>query len=238
MVGNPISMISFVVPAYNEEKYLGATLESIRGAMKSVGEPYEIVVANDASTDATAAIAEQGGARVVTVEKRQISATRNAGAKAARGEYLIFVDADTQVDAPVVAAALAAMKGGAAGGGAAVRFEPSAPRWAKAIIAVTIVLFRVAKLAAGCFVFATRTAFDAVGGFDERYFGAEEIVISRALKGQGRFVVLREAVTTSARKAYTHSIWDMVILVGRLALRGPSVIRQRRGMDFWYDDRR
>jgi glycosyltransferase involved in cell wall biosynthesis len=238
MVGNPISMISFVVPAYNEEKYLAATLASIHEATKTLAEPYEIVVANDASTDATAAIAEQGGARVVAVEKRQISATRNAGAKAARGEYLIFVDADTQVDAPVVAAALAAMKSGAAGGGAAVRFERSAPRWAKGVIAITIVLFRVAKLAAGCFVFATRTAFDAVGGFDERYFGAEEIVISRALKGQGRFVVLREAVTTSARKAYTHSIWDMVILIGRLALRGPSVIRQRRGMDFWYDDRR
>ena len=69
-------MISFVVPAYNEERYLGATLAAIHAAAREAGEPYEIVVANDASSDATAAIAEAGGARVVSVEKRQIAATR------------------------------------------------------------------------------------------------------------------------------------------------------------------
>src|SRR5258708_8702482 len=76
------AVISFVVPAYNEEKYLAATLAAIHEAARSAGEPYEVVVANDASTDATAAIAEAGGARVVSVEKRQIAATRNAGARA------------------------------------------------------------------------------------------------------------------------------------------------------------
>jgi hypothetical protein len=45
----------------------------------------------------------------------------------------------------------------------------------------------------------------AVGGFDEAFFGAEEIVISRALRNHGRFVVLKEAVTTSGRKLRTHS---------------------------------
>ena len=50
-------MISFVVPAYNEEKYLGPTLAAIRSAADAVGEPYEIVVADDASSDATAAVA-------------------------------------------------------------------------------------------------------------------------------------------------------------------------------------
>ena len=48
-------MISFVVPAYNEERYLGATLASIHAAALAVAEPYEIVVADDASTDATVA---------------------------------------------------------------------------------------------------------------------------------------------------------------------------------------
>src|SRR5258708_6345624 len=100
------TMISFVVPAYNEEKYLAATLASIHEAARCVGEPYEIVVANDASTDATAATAQAGGARVVNVEKRQIAATRNAGARASTGEILIFVDADTRIDVAVVRAAL------------------------------------------------------------------------------------------------------------------------------------
>src|SRR5258708_12427538 len=116
-------MISFVVPAYNEERYLAATLESIHAAARAVGEPYEIVVADDASTDATAAIAEEGGARVVRVEKRQIAATRNAGARAGTGNRLIFVDADTKVNEAVVRAALPAMDNAVVGCCAALLFD-------------------------------------------------------------------------------------------------------------------
>jgi glycosyltransferase involved in cell wall biosynthesis len=230
-------MISFVVPAYNEEKYLGATLESIHAAARAVGEPHEIVVANDASSDATVAIAEAGGARVVSVEKRQIAATRNAGARASKGEVLIFVDADTRIDAAVVRAALAALRSGAVGGGAGVRLD-DAPRWAHIATAALLTTFRWLGLAAGCFVYCTREAFDAVGGFDETYFGAEELVISRALGRVGRFVVLREAVTTSGRKMHGRSAWQMFKILLRLLIRGHSGVRRREGMDFWYEDRR
>src|SRR6202171_3539868 len=129
-------MISFVVPAYNEERYLGAALESIHSAAHAIGEPYEIVVANDASTDGTAALAQAAGARVVNVEHRQISRTRNSGAKAATGDPLIFVDADTRVNEAVVRAALAAMDAGAIGGGAAAVFDASAPRWGHRMMSV------------------------------------------------------------------------------------------------------
>jgi len=221
-----------VVPAWNEAGYLGATLASIHAAARALGIDYEIVVADDGSTDATVEIARLGGANVVTVAHRQIAATRNAGARTARGERLVFVDADTCVDAAVVRAALAAMEGGAIGGGSGVRFGAGAPAWAVAILWFTVRLFRIARLAAGCFVFCTRAGFDAVGGFDEAYFGAEEIVLSRALKRRGRFVVLREAVTTSARKSAQG--WQLLVVALRLALRGPAVVRRREGMDFWY----
>jgi glycosyltransferase involved in cell wall biosynthesis len=230
-------MISFVVPAYNEEKYLGATLESIHAAARAVGEPYEVVVANDASSDATVAIAEAGGARVVSVEKRQIAATRNAGARASTGEILIFVDADTRIDAAVVRAALAALRSGAVGGGAGVRLD-EAPRWAHILMVALFAIGRWLRLAAGCFVYCTREAFDAVGGFDETYFGAEELVLSRALGRVGRFVVLRQAVTTSGRKIHGRSAWQMFKIIARLFLRGPQGVRRREGMDFWYEDRR
>jgi glycosyltransferase involved in cell wall biosynthesis len=230
-------MISFVVPAYNEEKYLATTLAAIHEAARSVSEPYEIVVANDASTDATAAIAEAGGARVVSVEKRQIAATRNAGARASTGEILIFVDADTRIDAAVVRAALAALRSGAVGGGAGVRLD-EAPRWAHIATAAVLTSFRWLRLAAGCFIYCTREAFDAVGGFDETYFGAEELVISRSLARLGRFVVLRETVTTSARKVHGRSAWEIFRITARLALRGPRGVRRREGMEFWYGDRR
>jgi glycosyltransferase involved in cell wall biosynthesis len=231
-------MLSFVVPAHNEERFLGATLGSIHAAARAIGLPYEIVVANDGSTDGTVDVAREGGARVVTVIHRKISATRNSGARAAIGDRLIFVDADTQVDEAVVRAALAAMASGAVGGGSAVRFSEAAPGWATAMMRTTVWVMRAMRLAAGCFVFCTRAAFEAAGGFDEAYFGAEEVWFSYALKRHGRFVVLREAVVTSPRKFESRTFWQTLGLMLRLTLRGPRGLRDRRNMGFWYDDMR
>src|SRR3990172_9085891 len=99
-------MISFIVPAHNEQASLGPTLEDIHKAARAVGQPYEIFVVDDASTDATPQIAAQNNARVVSVNHRQIAATRNSGARAAQGERLFFVDADTTANPIAVAAAL------------------------------------------------------------------------------------------------------------------------------------
>ncbi len=230
-------MLSFIVPAYNEEKYLGATLDAIHSAARAVRVDYEIVVADDASSDATGAVAERHGARVVRVDNRQIAATRNSGARAATGERLIFVDGDTRIDAGVLRAALKALDEGAVGGGAGVRLD-EAPRWAHIFTSGLLLAFRYLRLAAGCFIFCRRDAFEAVGGFDETYFGAEELVISRALAKQGRFVVLRENVTTSARKLHNRSAWQVFMITARVAMRGRRGVRKREGMEFWYEDRR
>jgi glycosyltransferase involved in cell wall biosynthesis len=230
-------VISFIVPAYNEEKYLGATLASIHAAGKAVGEPYEIVVADDGSTDGTTAIAASAGAKVVSVAHRQISRTRNSGARAASGDRFIFVDADTTIDHEVVRAALDAMAAGAVGGGAAVRFE-TAPRWAHVLMKLFVPMFRILKWAAGCFVFCTREGFEKTGGFDETYFAGEEIIFSMALKRHGRFVIVRPMVTTSARKTEHRTGWQMLWLCLEVLVRSPFGIKQRSHADFWYDGKR
>jgi glycosyltransferase involved in cell wall biosynthesis len=231
-------MISFIVPAYNEERLLGATLDAVRAAALAIGEPYELIVADDASTDRTAAIAAQHGAILVSVAHRQIAATRNSGARKANGDWLIFVDADTLVSEAVVRSAVEALRSGAVGGGAAVEFDGTVPLYARLLLPVLVRSFRWAGLAAGCFLFCTRNAFAAVGGFDEAFYGAEELVMSRALKRHGRFVVLRQAVITSGRKLRTHSVREMLAILARLALRGPGAVKQRQGMDLWYAERR
>jgi len=231
-------MISFIVPAYNEERLLGATLDALRAAALATGEPYELIVADDASTDRTAAIAAQHGAIAVSVAHRQIAATRNSGARKANGDWLIFVDADTLVSEAVVRSAVEALRSGAVGGGAAVEFDGTVPLYATLLLPVLVRSFRWAGLAAGCFLFCTRHAFAAVGGFDEAFYGAEELVMSRALKRHGRFVVLRQAVITSGRKLRTHSVREMLAILARLALRGPGAVKQRQGMDLWYAERR
>jgi glycosyltransferase involved in cell wall biosynthesis len=231
-------MISFIVPAYNEERCLAMTLDALHSAGRALGEKYELVVADDGSTDRTAAIAQERGAKVVSVTNRQIAATRNSGAREATGDFLIFVDADTIVNDLVVRCAVGSMRAGAVGGGAAIRFDDPVPRYAQLLLPVILRLFRGIGWAAGCFLFCTRSAFSATGGFDERFYGAEEIAMSQALKRQGKFVVLKEAVTTSARKLRTYSGGEILIIMARMALRGTKSVKQRQGMDFWYAKRR
>src|SRR4051812_7050736 len=112
-------MVSFIIPAHNEELWIGKCLRSIGEAMTpargGLAEPYEVIVVDDASCDATTRIAEQLGARTIRVEHRNIAAVRNCGARASSGEELIFVDADTQVNRQAVRAALWALRSGAAG---------------------------------------------------------------------------------------------------------------------------
>jgi glycosyltransferase involved in cell wall biosynthesis len=231
-------MISFIIPAYNEERLLGATLDALHVAAQSAEETYELIVVDDASTDATSVVAERLGARVVRVAHRQIAATRNSGARAALGEWLIFVDADTVVNAAVVRSAMAALRNGAAGGGAGVGFDGVLPFYAKMLLPVFVRLFRFARLAAGCFLFCSRAAFAAAGGFNEQLFCAEELAMSQALKRHGRFVVLREQVTTSGRKLRTYSGRELLRMLGAMLMRGPAAVKQRQGMDIWYGERR
>ena len=91
-------MISFIFPAYNEAQCLAATVDALHHAGQALGEPYEVIVAVDGSTDQTAAVAVQHGAAVVTATHRQIAPTRNSGVHIARGNFLICVDADTLVN--------------------------------------------------------------------------------------------------------------------------------------------
>jgi glycosyltransferase involved in cell wall biosynthesis len=231
-------MISFIVPAYNEEQCLAETLDALHTTGLALGEAYEVLVADDGSTDQTAAIAVQKGAVLVSATHRQIAATRNSGARAATGDLLIFVDADTVVNSDVVRAAVQAMRGGAVGGGAGIRFDEPVPWFAQVLLWVIVRIFRATGIATGCYLFCTRSAFTAVGGFDERYYGAEEIVMSRALKTQGKFVVLKQTVTTSARKLRTYSTGEIISMMARMALRGTKALKQRQGMEFWYAERR
>jgi glycosyltransferase involved in cell wall biosynthesis len=231
-------MISFVVPAYNEEKCLPETLASIHATARELGLACEIVVADDGSTDATAAIARSAGARVVTVSNRQIAKTRNAGAREARGERLVFVDADTRVDARVVGAAMSALDAGAVGGGSRAVFDPGAPAYASVLLGAVLGLMRPLRLAAGCFLFCRRDAFEAAGGWDERHFAGEEIMLSLALKRHGRFVMLEEAVVTSPRKFTSRTLGETLWIMAKQLARGLAGARRRETTQFWYDGRR
>lgn len=226
--------LSLIVPAHNEEALLADTLESVKAAADSSGRSYEILVVDDASTDGTAEIARAHDCRVVPVNLRQIAAVRNAGARHAAGEILVFVDADTKLPAATLAAALDAIADGAVGGGAKLAFHGRTPTWVHIILPFVNFACGRARLAPGCFLFARKDAFEAIGGFDERYFAAEEWVLSQALKSQGRFVMLREPSITSARRGNPRDLLRTLGLLVRLVARGKVALQQREGLEIWY----
>lgn len=193
-----------------------------------------MIVVSDASMDATATIARARGARVVEVDYRHIAATRNAGARAASGDALVFVDADTRLPARTLRRAIGALRNGAVGGGAWVHYD-AAP-WTSNVIAELfgVVWLGLIRWAAGCFVFCQRTAFEAISGFDERFYAGEELFISRALKRQGRFVILPTPVYTSGRKFVMWSTRRIMADGVRLLLAGPRAWRSRDRLDLWY----
>jgi glycosyltransferase involved in cell wall biosynthesis len=231
-------MISFIVPAYNEETELPATLAAIRAAVSVVDQPFETIVVDDASTDATAEIAEQEGARVVSINRRQIAAARNAGAHAARGEYLFFVDADTRINGTHVNKALTALGAGYIGGGARGVMDGVIPLWSRIFLWAFCTLYFGLNLGAGAFLFTTRRNFQATGGFDEQYFAGEEVYFSLALRKLGRFKVLPEPVLTSGRKLRMYPAKEILGTLLIMILGGPRMARSRARLHLWYEGKR
>lgn len=227
--------VSVIIPARNEERTLPATLAQLQASDRELAALAEILVVNDGSTDRTAEVARQGGARVIDVELHNIGAVRNAGAKEATGAVLLFLDADTLLPPETLAAALRALDDGAVGGGAWVRFDDIT--WLQRMLAwmFTFGWLRICGWAAGCFVFCRRDAFEAVGGFNEEYFAAEERYITQALKQRGRFVILREHVLTSGRKLRLYSTAQLIGLAVRALFVNKDQLKRREGLEILYD---
>ena len=232
-------MISFIVPAHNEEAWVGRCVAAIRSGLESLGEPHEIIVVDDTSDDATASIARQQCAQVIRVEHRQIAATRNAGARQARGDIFFFVDADTLVNAAAIQSALRSIRAGAVGGGCIPQFEGWLPWWFRLVEPLIKPAVRLAHfLPSGACLFCTRSAFQTAGGFNENYYAAEDALFVAALKRQGRFAILAETVVTSGRKARAYSFLSLAWLSTCLILRGSRGFRSRRGLEYWYEPER
>jgi len=232
-------MLSFVIPAYNEEFELLETIRAIRTAADAATtQQYEIIVVDDGSTDRTADIATAEGTRLIQIQRRHIAASRNAGAHAANGDILFFVDADTRISPAHISGAIDALQAGCAGGGARVAIEGFVPLWARIFVRLFGIVYFGNNLGAGAFLFTTSDNFEKAGGFDEQLFIGEEVYFSQALKKLGRFRLLKTPVLTSGRKLRMYSgryiLWRSFWIV----LRGKRGVQSRRNLELWYEGRR
>lgn len=232
---------SVIVPAWNEEPFLPATLAAITAAMAACPLPGELVVVDNHSTDRTAALATAAGARVVHEPINGIARARNAGAAAAHGRFLVFVDADTHPSPALLRAALSALVGGACcGGGTLIRFDQPLALPARLAVRLWSWLSVRLRWAAGCFIFCRRDGFLQTGGFDPQVYISEEIGFSRRLGRWGRrrglrFLILRRHPVLSSARKMAHATLRYVLLTHLAILLFPIGIRSRRLCAFWYE---
>lgn len=235
--------LSIIVPAYNEEKVIAACVRSVTGAVRHLDAPdlwWELIVVDNGSTDATARIATREGASVVFEPVRQISRSRNAGARAARGDWFLFVDADSRLSGELLQSIVGAIRReGCAAGGALLRFD-EAPWWGRLLELAHVVSAPLAKVGAGPCLFVEREAFTAVGGFDESMYAAEELRFSWDVKTwaktQGkRFTVIRRPrIVTSGRRFTLNTFSE----VARAFVGAAFAPHSRQRCWWWYDGRR
>lgn len=230
--------VSVVVPAYNEEKLLGEALRAIREAM-AVFPDAELIVCDNNSTDRTAEIARAAGAKVVFEPLNQISRARNAGARAAEGDWLVFIDADSFPSPNLLLEVKNLIETGSVVGGGVTISPEGMPVAARVAVRAWNVMSRRLRWAAGAFIFVRADTFGAVGGFSEDLYASEELDLSRKLKRLGRVVILhRHPLRTSDRKAHLYSPKDYFRFMLKTLLTGGRTLRRREDCATWYDGRR
>lgn len=237
-----MAILSIIVPAYNEAALLPACLNSVQAAAAACRlTDWELIVCDNASDDATARLAADGGAKVVFEPVRRISRSRNAGAAAASGAWLLFIDADSQLSPGSLRAMLrAAESGRIVGGGSLIDFDRK-PWWGAAALALWSATSRTLRWAAGSFIFCRADAFRAVGGFPPELAAAEEIGLCRALKRWGgarglAFAILTESRhVSSGRKFYIYTPRELIGVLWAVARSG---LGDNKAVHHLYDGRR
>ena len=184
--------LSIIIPTYNEEKYLPKLLQSIKDQNFF---DYEIIVADAESTDNTREIAGLYGCKIVKGGSPAVG--RNKGAKAACGQYLLFLDADVILTEEYIESALNEFIENKQGIGITQLIPLSESRKAKLLHDFANLFMRsvesIKPHGAGCYgILTTKKLHEEVGGFDETYdFGEDSNYIERIGKISS-FKVLRE----------------------------------------------
>jgi glycosyltransferase involved in cell wall biosynthesis len=239
--------ISVVIPAFNEEKLIGATLRSIQAAgaaFGGLGWTMEIVVCDNNSTDATAELARAAAARVVFEPVNQIARARNTGAAAAGGEWLVFVDADSRPTRELFAEVAGEIRSGRClAGGCTVRMDQR-HFLGDCGTGLWNLISRIQKWTAGSFIFCEAAAFRKIGGFNGELFASEEIDLSKRLKKlarqEGKKVVIlhRHPLLTSARKLTLYTYREYFRFLAKAVFRPRKTVTSREACKPWYDGRR
>lgn len=222
--------LSFVIPAFNEEKFLGMCLDSLFSAIAGSGfdvKDFEVIVVNNASTDNTKAVATGFiGVRVIDEPRKGLSQARQSGFAASSGELVANVDADCKVSALWIQTVLkifAADQEVVCVSGPQVYYDSSAItrfliaiyyRFAYMSYLMNRYVLRVGSLVQGGDFVVRRWAMEKIGGFNPAFtFYGEDVDIARRLYKVGKVVfTLGLPIEASGRRVNTEGLIKMAIV--------------------------
>jgi glycosyltransferase involved in cell wall biosynthesis len=182
--------VSIVIVALNEAGRLARTLQAIE-RMPCPREDYEVIVVDGGSTDSTAQVAQQAGARLIAAQGRNIPASRNIGVANAKAPVIAFLDADCAAHPEWLRRGLRHFEGGQdllVGSPAGLPENPSwvqrlwADHWRLKAAAARGAPYRLLTTRN---LFATRSLVEAVGGFDEELNTGEDYYFCYKAHAQG-----------------------------------------------------
>lgn len=230
--------LTVIVPVFNEADYLPATLDALHAATVQLRERseagVETIVVDNNSTDETAAVARSRDAVVLHEPVQGIARARNAGARYAQGDVLVFIDADALVPPALLEAIHDAISDPACvGGGVDVEYRPQR-RSMRLYLRAWRLLSRRMELVQGATQFCRRSAFDEVGGYDEQAWIGEDVDFYRSLRsfarrtgGTARFI-RQPRVQASSRRFDRWPLWRTLLWTNPLFI---ALFRRRRA--FW-----
>ena len=239
--------LSIIIPAFNEERLIMHCLDSITkslSANQKAGFTSEVIVVDNNSTDGTAKLARQAGARVIFEPINQIGRARNTGATIATGEWLMFVDADSLLNPDMIADILKMIETSKYVGCGSVMHMPDLPWWGRIVLYLWTIASVLFHWASGALIVCRADAFREVGGFNENLFAADEIDLSHLLKKWGRkhklkFTILtRHPLVTSSRKVQLYTRKEIFDQILNVLFNPRHTLQDKNKLPIWYDGRR
>lgn len=214
-------LISVIIPAFNEEAYLGETLASLNRAKAllqgEINLAAEIIVVDNASDDSTADVARALGATLAIETEHNVAKVRNSGARVSHGDVLVFVDADTVVPDKLLVRITRTMSDASCFGGAVDTDYRPGKLTVRVYLQFWRILGRLMGIAQGATQFCRRNTFFALNGYDETLFMGEDVDfhcrLKRIARRQNGSVVLLEdfRVVPSTRRFDQWRLWRIVV---------------------------
>jgi glycosyltransferase involved in cell wall biosynthesis len=193
--------VSVVIPAHNEENYLGATLDALK---KQNYLLHEVIVVANGCTDRTAEVARGKCHRLITLSEKSLGVARNLGARMARGDLLLFLDADTLLEPNALTKVVNEFTREYSSG--TLRGIPDCPRFKyKFIYGLKNLTHRTSfhRGSAGV-ILCWKDQFMQIGGFDERLEISENSELMRRLAKFGGYKYISETGATTSMRRYDH----------------------------------